>query len=220
MPAIEPKMRVVVLISGSGSNLQAIIDAAQADALNISIAAVISNRPNVKGLQRAIDAGIPTQVVDHTAFASRNDFDAALQQAIDSYQPQLLVLAGFMRILTPGFVRHYLGHMLNIHPSLLPKYPGLNTHQRAIDEGDHEHGASIHFVTEELDGGPVIIQGKVSIEGGESAEQLAQKVLQKEHLIYPQAIQWFATKRLQLKDNHAILDGEILTSPRLHGRQI
>jgi len=215
MPAIESKMTAVVLISGSGSNLQAIIDAAKNGSLDITIAAVISNRPGVKGLQRAISAGIPTRVLDHKAYADREGFDAALQQEIDACQPQLLILAGFMRILTPGFVRHYLGRMLNIHPSLLPKYTGLNTHQRAINDGEAEHGASIHFVTEELDGGPIIIQGKVGIESNDSAEQLANKVLKKEHLIYPQAIQWFATKRLQLIDNHAVLDGEALTSPRL-----
>lgn len=157
-------MRVVVLISGSGTNLQAIIDGQQDGSLPIKIAAVISNKPDVKGLQRAETANIATAVVDHKQFESRESFDAALQLEIDKHQPQLVVLAGFMRILTPAFTAHYAGKMLNIHPSLLPKYQGLHTHQRAIDAGDSIHGVTVHFVTAELDGGPAAIQAQVKID--------------------------------------------------------
>ena len=143
----------VVLISGSGSNLQALIEGQQADTLNISIQAVISNKAEAYGLKRAAKANIPSVIIDHKAYDDRHSFDAALRETIDTYQPSLIVLAGFMRILTPEFVRHYSGRMLNIHPSLLPKYQGLNTHQRALDAGDDSHGATVHFVTEELDGG-------------------------------------------------------------------
>jgi phosphoribosylglycinamide formyltransferase-1 len=171
---------------------------------------VVCNRPGAFGLERASKAGIATELVDHTGFESREAFDAELMQRIDHYQPDLVILAGFMRILTPGFVSHYLGRLLNIHPSLLPKYPGLNTHQRAIDAGDSEAGATVHFVTEELDGGPAIIQAKVAIEAGDSADALAKRILSREHQIYPQAAQWFAQGRLQLKDNKAYLDDQAL----------
>ncbi|MCF6218408.1 MAG: phosphoribosylglycinamide formyltransferase [Gammaproteobacteria bacterium] len=204
----ERNTAVVVLISGSGSNLQAIIDATQRGDLDIEIKAVISNRPGVQGIQRAAKAGIPTETLDHKAFTSRTEFDRALQQCIDSYHPELLVLAGFMRILTTDFVRHYQGRLLNIHPSLLPKYPGLNTHQRAIEAQDSEHGASVHFVTEELDGGPLIIQGRVAIQAGDTPTQLAKRVLHAEHKIYPQAIQWFSQGLLQLVDNHVLFNKE------------
>ncbi len=206
MSSAKQKIAVVVLISGSGSNLQAIIDATQRGDLDIEIKAVISNRPDAQGLQRAAKAGIPIETLDHKTFASRAEFDHALQQRIDRYQPELLVLAGFMRILTTEFVRHYQGRLLNIHPSLLPKYPGLNTHQRAIETQDSEHGASVHFVTEELDGGPVIIQGRVAIHAGDTPTQLAKRVLHTEHHIYPQAIQWFSQGRLQLADNRVLFD--------------
>ena len=213
MTTTEQKMAAVVLVSGSGSNLQAIIDATQHGGLNIEIKAVISNRPGVKGLQRAADAGIPTETLDHKKFASRPEFDHALQQHIDRHQPKLLILAGFMRILTTEFVRHYQGRLLNIHPSLLPKHTGLNTHQRAIEAQDSEHGASIHFVTEELDGGPVILQGRVPVKTTDTPAQLAERVLQVEHQIYPQAIQWFAEGRIQLVGNHILFDQKQLQSP-------
>jgi phosphoribosylglycinamide formyltransferase-1 len=198
--------KVVVLISGSGSNLQAIIDACQSGQINADIAAVISNRPNVFGLERAEKAGIPALLIDHTDFDSREAFDAELQATIDRFDPNLVVLAGFMRILTEGFTEHYLGRMLNIHPSLLPKYPGLNTHQRALDAGDQQHGATVHFVTPVLDDGPNIIQATVAIESGDSADTLASKVHQVEHLIYPKAVEWFAAGRLSMNGNQALLD--------------
>ncbi|MYM65001.1 phosphoribosylglycinamide formyltransferase [Pseudomaricurvus sp. HS19] len=201
---------IVVLISGSGTNLQALIDAQLQDRLGCRISAVISNRPGVKGLQRAEQAGIPALVLDHTGFDSREAFDAALMTLIDDHDPALVVLAGFMRILTADFTRHYLGRMLNIHPSLLPKYPGLHTHQRALDAGDREHGATIHFVTPELDDGPNVIQAIVPVIAGDDAASLAQRVQVQEHIIYPQAVAWFTSGRLQMQDNHCLLDGEPL----------
>lgn len=209
----NPKLPIVVLISGSGSNLQALIDAAAKNELDVEIRAVISNRPNAGGLQRARDAGIPTEALDHKTFESREAFDRALQQRIDSFEPQLVVLAGFMRLLTDDFVNHYLGRMLNIHPSLLPAYTGLNTHQRALDAGDPRHGASVHFVTAELDGGPLILQASVPVASDDTPESLAARVLEQEHKIYPLAVQWFADGRLQLHDQHACFDGTALTQP-------
>jgi phosphoribosylglycinamide formyltransferase 1 len=199
--------RLVILISGSGSNLQAFIDAVASGELRADIACVISNRPDALGLQRARAAGIETEIIDHKLFASREDFDAELYQRVASYRPDLVILAGFMRILTPVFLRPLLGKLINIHPSLLPKYPGLNTHQRAIDAGDTEAGATVHYVTEELDGGPPIVQAAVAIQNGDTAELLAARILQIEHRIYPLAVQWFAAGRLQLRDNNACLDG-------------
>nr|WP_298174219.1 phosphoribosylglycinamide formyltransferase [uncultured Pseudomonas sp.] len=208
---------VVVLISGSGSNLQALIDSIQAGADSSKnsparIAAVISNRADAYGLQRAQQAGIATQVLDHKQFDGREAFDSALAQAIDSYQPQLVILAGFMRILSAGFVRHYAGRLLNIHPSLLPKYKGLHTHQRALDASDREHGCSVHFVTEELDGGPLVIQAVIPVHPDDSPTSLAQRVHEQEHLIYPQAMHWFAEGRLRLDEQGAMLDGQTLPS--------
>lgn len=210
----QQKLPVVVLISGGGTNLQALIDGAAAD-LPIEIRAVVSNVPDVYGLTRAAEAGIETKVLDHTQFASREAFDQALVQVIDNFAAELVILAGFMRILTPGFVRHYLGHMLNIHPSLLPKYQGLHTHQRAIEAGDTEHGASVHFVTEELDGGPVIIQASVPVHANDTEDTLAARVLKKEHIIYPLVSRWFAEGRLQLQDEQVILDDQALEHPLL-----
>ena len=206
----SPRTRVLVLISGSGSNLQALIDAQQSGKLPVELVAVISNRPDAKGLQRAERAGIPTQVVDHTRFDGRDSFDRALQQAIDAYAPDLIVLAGFMRILTEHFTRQYQGRMLNIHPSLLPKYQGLNTHERALQAGDREHGVSVHFVTAELDGGPVALQARVPVLPGDDASRLAQRVLQQEHRIYPLAVKWFAQGRLRMVDGRVFMDSEPL----------
>lgn len=211
MSDATPAKNIVILISGSGSNLQSFIDASQSGQLSANIAAVIGNRPEAFGLQRAKQAGIAAELVDHTNFDSRESFDQALIERIDSYQPDLVILAGFMRILTPGFVQHYLGKLLNIHPSLLPKYPGLHTHQRAIDAGDHEAGATVHFVTEELDGGPAIIQARVAIEAEDDAPALAKRILDKEHKIYPLAAQWFLEGRLTLHKNCALLDSETLS---------
>lgn len=207
---IPTKTRVVVLISGSGSNLQALIDGQQKDELSIEIVAVISNRPGVLGLSRAEQAGIPALVLDHKAFADRTAFDQALIALIDSFKPQLLVLAGFMRILTPEFTQHYLGRMLNIHPSLLPKYQGLHTHQRVLDAGDSEHGVTVHFVTAELDGGPAAIQARVAVQPNDDASSLAQRVQRQEHLIYPLAVKWFAEGRLAMRNGRAFLDNELL----------
>ncbi|MEW8586460.1 MAG: phosphoribosylglycinamide formyltransferase [Candidatus Thiodiazotropha sp.] len=207
------RLPVVVLISGSGTNLQAIIDSADND-LPIEIRAVISNRPNVHGLQRAMQAGIETAVLDHKAFPDRESYDRSLMALIDTYSPALVALAGFMRILTPALVRHYAGRMFNIHPSLLPKYTGLHTHQRVLDAGDALHGASIHFVTEELDGGPLIVQAQVPVMAGDDADTLAARVLEKEHQIYPLAIRWFAENRLRLDENGDVrLDDRKLEQP-------
>ena len=200
--------RVVVLISGNGSNLQALIDASAQS--NYELIAVISNKADAFGLQRAEQAGIDHEHLSHKAFDSREAFDDALRKRIDHYQPDLVVLAGFMRILSAGFVRHYLGRLINIHPSLLPKYPGLHTHQRALEAGDREAGATVHFVTEELDGGPPIIQAKVPISGNDSAEDVAKRVLLQEYRIYPQAVAWFASGRLRLNHNEALLDDSVL----------
>lgn len=191
----EKKLPIVVLISGSGSNLQSIIDASLND-LPVEIRAVISNKADAYGLVRAEKAGIPTAVLDHKAFADRAAYDAALSELIDSYRPELVVLAGFMRILSDDFVRHYDGRMMNIHPSLLPKYRGLNTHARAIEAGDSEAGCTVHFVTPELDAGPTIIQARVPILEGDTPELLAARVLEQEHRIYPEAIRRFAEGEL------------------------
>lgn len=197
---------VVVLISGSGSNLQAIIDATLNNELPISISAVISNRPDAKGLQRAQNANIETRIVDHKDFPDRDVFDAELKLCIDSFSPDLVVLAGFMRILTKDFVEHYSGRMLNIHPALLPNFPGLNTHERALESGVEQHGASVHFVTTEVDGGPIVLQANVDVLDNDDADILAARVLEKEHLIYPLAIKWYAEGRLTFKDNQLLLD--------------
>ncbi len=201
---------VVVLISGSGSNLQALIDTLQAGENPARIRAVIANRADAYGLERAKAAGIDTQVLDHKAFAGRESFDAALIELIDSFAPQLVVLAGFMRILSPDFVRHYQGRLLNIHPSLLPKYKGLHTHQRVLEAGDHEHGCSVHFVTEELDGGPLVVQAVIPVQSDDSPESLAARVHVQEHQIYPLAVRWFAEGRLRLGSHGAMLDGQSL----------
>lgn len=202
----EP-LPIVVLISGGGTNLQSIIDAARDD-LPVAIRAVISSRAGAFGLERAHRAGIHTEVLDPGGYPDRERYDAALADLIDRFQPGLVVLAGFMRILTPALVRRYQGRLMNIHPSLLPKYRGLNTHARALEAGEAEHGASVHFVTPELDSGPVIIQARVPVHPGDDAETLAARVLEQEHRIYPQAIRWFAEGRLELRDGVAYLDGE------------
>lgn len=204
--------RLVVLISGSGSNLQAIIDACAAGNIPAEVCAVISNKADAYGLERARNSGIRAEVLDHKAFASRDEYDVALGELIDSFSPDCVVLAGFMRILTPSLVQKFKGKMLNIHPSLLPKYQGLNTHQRALDANDKVHGVSVHFVTEELDGGPVIVQAQVPIENGDTAQTLAQKVHAQEHIIYPLVVKWFSEQRLTMEDNYAVLDNNPLPS--------
>ena len=206
------RLPLVALISGGGTNLQAIIDRARQD-LPVDIRAVVSNRADAFGLTRARRAGIETRVLDHRAFPGREAYDAALMAMIDGFNPGLVVLAGFMRILTPGFVQHYHGRMFNIHPSLLPKYRGLHTHARVLEAGDAEHGATVHFVTEELDGGPLIVQARVPVLPGDDPGILAARVLEKEHLIYPAAIRWFAEGRLRLEDHRVVLDDRPLERP-------
>jgi len=201
---------VVVLLSGTGSNLQALIDSDDVKASPATLRAVISNRADAPGLQRAKNAGIDTRVLDHTAFEGREAFDAALIDIIDTFNPHLVVLAGFMRILSADFVRHYQGRLLNIHPSLLPKYKGLHTHQRALEAQDREHGCSVHFVTEELDGGPLVVQAVIPVESEDTPSSLAQRVHAQEHRIYPLAVRWFAEGRLSLDEQGALLDGQLL----------
>jgi len=199
---------IVVLISGNGSNLQAIMDNSANG--NYRISGVISNKADAYGLLRAQQSNIATQVIDHKQYASRDLFDNALAKAIDAYNPGLVVLAGFMRILGADFVKHYQGRILNIHPSLLPAYPGTNTHQRVLDTGEKQHGVSVHFVTEELDGGPVIAQESIAIEPTDDADSLAEKIHQKEHILYPTVVSWFADGRLRLDGNDAYLDERLL----------
>ncbi|MDH5407479.1 MAG: phosphoribosylglycinamide formyltransferase [Gammaproteobacteria bacterium] len=207
----ETLCKVVVLISGSGSNLQAIIDNINNKTIPAKIAAVVSDQAEAYGLTRARNANIATEVLAYKGFSSREDYDQALINIIDQYQPDLIVLAGFMRILSDHFVAHYMGRMMNIHPSLLPKFKGLNTHQRAIDAGEKEHGATVHFVIPELDSGPIIIQAPVPIEKNETPDSLAQKVHGVEHQIYPLAVKWYAEKRLGLNNNIVELDNQPIT---------
>ena len=202
--------RILVLISGSGTNLQAIINACNSTDYPGEVVGVISNKSDAYGLTRAKNANISGLTLSHKDFNSREEYDQELVKKIDSYTPDIIVLAGFMRILTPSFVQHFQGKLINIHPSLLPKYQGLNTHQRAIDAGDEVHGVSVHFVTEELDGGPVILQAKVPVFKGDTSDDLAARVHEQEHRIYPLVVRWFCEKRLSMQDDQAILDGLIL----------
>lgn len=210
------KPRAAVLISGGGTNLQAFIDATSSGELNLELVVVVSSNPDAYGLQRARRARIPPEVVAAADHAGREAYDAALASALDSYQPDLLILAGFMRILTPSFVARRRGRILNIHPSLLPKYPGLDTHRRALEAGDTWHGCTVHFVTEELDAGPPILQGRVPVLPGDTPETLAARVLRVEHAIYPEAAALVAAGRVTLPDDHVHLDGRRLTEPLQH----
>ncbi|KGF78683.1 phosphoribosylglycinamide formyltransferase [Massilia sp. JS1662] len=191
---------IVILISGRGSNMEAIVRAQQAEAWPARIAAVISNKPDAKGLAFAASHGIPTAVVPNKEFPTREAFDAALQETIDRFNPDLVVLAGFMRILTAPFVEHYAGRMLNIHPSLLPLFPGLHTHRQALDAGVAEHGATVHFVTAELDHGPAVIQARIPVLPGDTEDSLAERLLAEEHVIYPQAVRLFIEDRLSIEN--------------------
>jgi len=204
--------KIVVLISGGGTNLQAIIDACSDSNYPAKVVGVVSNKVDAYGLTRAENADIATVTLSHKDFDSREDYDQALIKKIDCFNADLIVLAGFMRILTPSFVQHYQGKLLNIHPSLLPKYQGLNTHQRAIDAGEDVHGVSVHFVTEELDGGPVILQAKIPVFEGDNCDDLAARVHEQEHRIYPLVVKWFAEKRLSMQGDNAILDDNILST--------
>lgn len=211
---------IVILISGRGSNMEALIAARDAGQLPVNIAAVISNRPDAKGLETAAKAGIATRAIDHKGFAGREAFDTALAECIDQFSPDLVVLAGFMRILSEGFVRHYEGRLMNIHPSLLPAFPGLHTHQRALEEGVRIHGCTVHFVTPELDHGPVIIQAAVPVLDGDTEDDLAARILVQEHQVYPQAVRWFAEDKLSLEAGRVKLAAElndraVLISPQL-----
>lgn len=203
-----PKAKLVVLISGSGSNLQAFIDRIAAQQLNAEICAVISNNSDAYGLERAKAAEIEGICIDHKQFASRADFDQALAKSIKAYSPDWIILAGFMRILTADFVNQFSDKLINIHPSLLPKYPGTNTHQRALDAGDEEHGVSIHFVVPEVDAGPIILQGSIKINGDDSADSLQQRIHKIEHQLYPQAIEWLISNKAVLHGNQVLIDGK------------
>lgn len=203
----------MVLISGSGSNLQALMDKLHKQQINnqhVEIVAVISNKADAYGLERAREANIPAILVASKGVASREQYDALLAAELEQLQPDLILLAGFMRILTSDFVNQYQGKMLNIHPSLLPKYPGVNTHQRAIDAGDEAHGATVHFVTPELDSGPTVLQAKVPVFAEDTAQDLADRVLTQEHQIYALAASWFVGDRLKMQDQFAYLDGKQL----------
>ena len=204
------KAALAVLISGHGSNLQAIIDSCNKGEIAASIRCVISNEAKAYGLQRAQQANIPTNVLSHTEFSDRKLFDDALANLIDGYNIDLIVLAGFMRILGADFIKRYEHRIINIHPSLLPKYKGLDTHARALSAGDKIHGASVHFVTADLDGGPVITQESIPVESSDTAETLQQKVHRIEHEILPRTIGWFADNRLRVVDGKVLLDGKLI----------
>ncbi len=214
------KTRCVVLLSGRGSNLAAILKAAQAAEYPAMIAGVVANKADAPGLQLARNAGVPVSVVPSANYSDRDSYDAALQVAVDAYAPDLVVLAGFMRILTPAFVNHYAGRMINIHPSLLPSFTGLHTHQRALDAGVRIHGCTVHFVTAELDHGPMIAQAAVPVLADDTASTLAARVLTAEHQVYPAAIRWFAEGRLRITGQQVVLadalsDDVGMIAPRL-----
>ena len=204
---MTPRLRIVVLISGRGTNLGAIINAIAGGTLPVELAAVICNEPAAPGIELARRAGHEATVVHHRDFPDRERFDAALAEAIDRCDPNLVVLAGFMRILTAAFVRRYRGRLVNIHPSLLPAFPGLDTHARAIAKGAEVHGATVHFVTEELDGGPIIAQARVPVLAGDDPDTLAARVLEHEHVILPCALSWFAERRVSLDGDRVLIDG-------------
>lgn len=206
-------MKIVVLISGSGSNLQAIMDACQSGYIVGQVVGVLSNKADAYGLVRAQQAGINTAIINHKEFASRQDFDVAMQQIIDAWLPDVVVLAGFMRILTPTFVQHFEGRLLNIHPSLLPLYKGLHTHQRVLATGDKYHGCSVHFVNAELDGGAVIAQAVIPVAANEGEQSLIQRVHKLEHLIYPLVLNWLSHGRLSYQQGLPVLDGQALSKP-------
>ena len=209
----HPSTRVAVLISGEGSNLQALIDAERAGTLGASVVAVVSNKDSARGLMRARAAGISAEHLGATRGQARDDYDAALAALLARHEPDLIVLAGFMRILSPTLIERFAGRMLNIHPSLLPKFPGLDTHRRVLEARDAHHGATVHFVTADLDAGPAIIQYRLPVRAGDTPESLAQRVHVGEHLILPRAVAWFAAGRLRLADGSVMLDARVLAEP-------
>lgn len=204
----KDSLGIVILISGRGSNMKAIINAASNQSIPVNVRAVISNDPNAAGLEAARKAGFTTRALDHRKFENRDAFDSALMELIDEYQPGLVVLAGFMRILGEAFVTHYAGRLMNIHPALLPAFPGLNTHERALETGAVQHGATVHFVTLDVDAGPIIVQAAVEVKNGDSEPDLAARVLEQEHRIYPLAVGWFAEGRLSVEMGKVLLDGK------------
>jgi phosphoribosylglycinamide formyltransferase-1 len=207
--------KTAILISGSGTNLQAFIDAVENKNLNLNLLIVLSNNPNAYGLERAKRAGIEISCIEHTKFLARELFDEAIIRELEHHEPDLLILAGFMRILSPIFIRKYSGKILNIHPSLLPKYPGLDTHQRALSAGDKWHGSTVHFVTEELDSGPQILQGRIAINYDESADELKKRVQKIEHQIFPLAASWVSDGKAKLKNGECWIDGKVSLKPPL-----
>ena len=206
-------LRIAVLLSGRGSNFLAIQHAIQKQDVPAQIIAVISNQPGAPGLQAAADLGLPTHLLNHRAFRSRDAYDRELARLLDDSQPDLIVLAGFMRILTPAFVHHFAGRIINIHPSLLPRFPGLHTHRRVLEAGDTVHGASVHFVNDEVDGGPIIAQVRIAVAPADNEESLAQRVLAQEHQLYPRVIQWIASGELEYRNGEILLAGRVLTEP-------
>ena len=211
----ESECRTAILISGSGSNLQSFIDRVATGKTSLELSVVFSNRPDAYGLTRAREAGIDTACIEHGDYESRERFDQAVAAKLDQWQPQLLILAGFMRILSPWLVDLYEGRILNIHPALLPRYPGLNTHQRVLDAGDEYHGSTVHFVTEELDGGPRILQGRIHVAPTKDPDELMSRIQAVEHQIYPTAADWFGQGRLKFRDGAAYLDGRRLDEPEV-----
>ena len=205
--------KTAILSSGSVTNLQAFIDRVATGALDIELSVVLSNKADAFGLERAKKAGIPTVCIAHEQFRDRASFDHAMAEKLDEWQPDLLVLAGFMRILSAGFVERYAGKILNVHPALLPAYPGLNTHQRVLDAGDKWHGSTVHFVTEELDGGPRILQGRLPVLAGESAAELEKRVQTVEHQIYPEAAGWVGEGRVEYRNGKTWIDGVSTDEP-------
>lgn len=211
--SLHPSLRLAILISGRGSNMEAVVHSCLAGRINATVELVLADRDEAGGIAIARELGIPTAVVSRKAFSDRKAFEQALGETLDSHRIELIVLAGFMRVLSPGFVERFAGRLINIHPSLLPKHRGLHTHQRVLEAGDTEHGASVHFATAELDGGPVVLQSRITVQPGETEQSLAARVLATEHVILPTAVSWLADRRLTWRDGRGWLDGRPLDEP-------